>query len=619
MPHEILQIIQKYRINAFSKLPYMRFQAQRLHEENIRKIINHHFKHSIPLTANIILTHKHQKLHRSLIAPGLITRNHPLIKLRDFMTNNNYTIVRADKTPQLCIITQQVYDDSVLLHLNDTSTYDVISENRHRAINKVVNKIILQLQKSMGSKSLINIDYKDRKFRILFKLQKEPKDWISYPSVPKTRPIVSDSNSITAKATRAILPSLQKIEFASEYVCRSSLDIVNSITMINKTTHKRTIFITTADVEAMYTNINMNLVIDILNKPQYDISNKEELLRILQKLLRYTTFIYREKIYLQKRGLAMGNPLSGSLANIYLAYFEQLILPKYKENIILYKRYIDDVLILSYDQILTEQMVSEIANISNLRLTINTSKQRNVFLDLMIVQTADNSLITYPSYKYASPIRRSFLNNENRECKVIISQLLRLWRNTNSSLHFTQIIKLVIKYLLMQNCPTRCIEPIYAFLRPTLTVDGIYSHTHKLCTDCLSISVDGIDVVKSIEIKNRTMSSKQPLTCKQKPIVSLIKQGSEWKLVKDTSIHTLILNGKEKEVTAILPLGFMNLNKITAFIDKHGHLFHTDITITEKAEYPCYIFPVIRRPKRVYGIPTARHRLRTIQEFLRKQ
>jgi hypothetical protein len=147
----------------------------------------------------------------------------------------------------------------------------------------------------------------------------------------------------------------------------------------------------------------------------------------------------------------MGNPLSGSLANIYLAYFEQLILPKYKENIILYKRYIDDVLILSYDQILTEQMVSEIANISNLRLTINTSKQRNVFLDLMIVQTADNSLITYPSYKYASPIRRSFLNNENRECKVIISQLLRLWRNTNSSLHFTQIIKLVIKYLLMQN------------------------------------------------------------------------------------------------------------------------------------------------------------------------
>jgi hypothetical protein len=92
------------------------------------------------------------------------------------MTANNYTIVRADKTPQLCIITQQVYDDCVLLHLNDTSTYDVISENRHRAINKVVNKTILQLQKSMGSKILINIDYKDRKFRILFKLQKEPKD-----------------------------------------------------------------------------------------------------------------------------------------------------------------------------------------------------------------------------------------------------------------------------------------------------------------------------------------------------------------------------------------------------------------------------------------------------------
>jgi hypothetical protein len=315
----------------------------------------------------------------------------------------------------------------------------------------------------------------------------------------------------------------------------------------------------------------------------------------------------------------MGNPLSGSLANIYLAFFEKQILPKYKDNVILYKRYIDDVFILSYDENLTKQMILDITNSSHLKLTVNSSKQRNAFLDLMIVQTADNKLITYPSYKYASPIRRSYLKNENREGKIIISQLLRLWRNTNSSLHFTQSIILVIKYLLTQNCPTRCIDTIYTFLRPTLTVDGIYYHNHKLCKECLSINADGITVVKSIDIKNKTMASKQPLSCKQKPIVSLIKQGSEWKLVKDSSIHAQLQNSREKGITTILPLGFMSLNKLTAFIQKHGNLFHTDIMVNDKADYPCYIFPVINHPKRIYGIPTARHGLRTIQEFLRKQ
>jgi hypothetical protein len=611
--------MKKHHINAFSKIPYMRTQAQRLHKENIKKVIAHHFKYSIPFTANIILANKHSKLHKSFLSTKLIKSDHPLMKFRNFIIDRKYTVVRADKTPQLCIVPQKLYNDCVFRHLNDVSTYEAIPRSRHNAINKVVNRVISELQVLRGYHNIRNNNYSDRQFRILLKIQKDPRDWINFPSIPKTRPIVSDANSITAKATRTILPIFQKFEYESKYVCISSLEVVNQIETLNQTKGVTPIFITTADVEAMYTNINTGHVIEILGNPEYDIENKASLLEILRRLLRYTTFVYEDKTYLQKKGLAMGNPLSGTLANIYLAFFENQIIPKYKDNIILYKRYIDDILILSRDENQTLKMISEISDLSHLKMTTCTSKQRNSFLDLMIVQRADNRLITYPSYKYASPIRRSYLGNENRESRVIISQILRLWRITNSTFHFTQSIAFIIKYLRMQGCPTRCIDSIHTFIRPILTANGTFVHTHKLCNMCNEKCTNNIKVLKSVEIQKKTLASKQPLTCHQKPITCLVHKQSQWKLIKDTSIHTLVQECSVSECTNILPLGFMSLDKFNIFIRKHRGLLNDEI-VPEKTKniHPCHIHAIATNPRNIYGIYTARHRLRSLHQFLKK-
>jgi hypothetical protein len=598
----------------------MRTQAQRLHKENIKKVIAHHFKNAIPFTANIILADKYSKLHRSLISTKLMTSDHPLMKFRNFIINQEYTVVRADKTPQLCIVTKKLYNDCVLHHLNDCFTYEIIPKSRHKAINKVVNRVISELQTLRGYKNLHNNNYSDRKFRILLKIQKEPQDWIHFPSIPKTRPIVSDANSITAKATRSILPIFQKFEYESKYICISSLEVVNQIDALNETKRVTPIYITTADVEAMYTNIDTAHVIEILANPEYDIENKAPLLDILRRLLRYTTFVHEDKTYLQKKGLAMGNSLSGTLANIYLAFFENQIIPKYKDNIISYKRYIDDILILSHDENQTIKMIKEIGNLANLKMTICTSMQRNSFLDLMIVQTADNRLITYPSYKYASPVRRSYLSNENRESKVITSQILRLWRITNSTFHFTQSIAFIIKYLRLHGCPTRIIDSIYTFIRPILTANGAFIHTHKLCNMCGEKCVNNVKVLKSIEIQKKTIASKQPLTCHQRPITCLVYRQSQWRLIKDTSIHTLVHESSVSECTNILPLGFMSLDKFNIFIRKHRELLNNEIMpqITLHT-HPCHVYAIATKPRKLYGINTARHKLRSLQQFLAKR
>ena len=69
------------------------------------------------------------------------------------------------------------------------------------------------------------------------------------------------------------------------------------------------------------------------------------------------TIIYKEKSYLQKSGLTMGNPIAPQAAVIFMNYVEQKILSSQSDEIH-WKRYIDDIFIIYPSHVNIENLLS---------------------------------------------------------------------------------------------------------------------------------------------------------------------------------------------------------------------------------------------------------------------
>ena len=77
---------------------------------------------------------------------------------------------------------------------------------------------------------------------------------------------------------------------------------------------------------------------------------KQQTLSIILTLIKQNYFQYNGKIYQPHKGIAMGSPISSTIAEIYIQYFESLHVKHWLESseIIFYKRYVDDIFIV-YD------------------------------------------------------------------------------------------------------------------------------------------------------------------------------------------------------------------------------------------------------------------------------
>ena len=105
----------------------------------------------------------------------------------------------------------------------------------------------------------------------------------------------------------------------------------------------------------MYTNIPVKETITILkdnliHSAKLNKQKIEEIITLLQITLKQNYFTFNNQFYNQDEGLAMGSPLSGLLADIYLNHFENKhILSKLNQqqkNIVFYARYVDDTFVI---------------------------------------------------------------------------------------------------------------------------------------------------------------------------------------------------------------------------------------------------------------------------------
>ena len=69
----------------------------------------------------------------------------------------------------------------------------------------------------------------------------------------------------------------------------------------------------------------------------------EDIIKLFRHCLTSSFFIFNNEYYKQVDGVAMGNPLSPSIANYYMEFFENKALESTMKKPTLWLRYVDDV------------------------------------------------------------------------------------------------------------------------------------------------------------------------------------------------------------------------------------------------------------------------------------
>ncbi|KAJ4920830.1 hypothetical protein JOQ06_003401, partial [Pogonophryne albipinna] len=101
------------------------------------------------------------------------------------------------------------------------------------------------------------------------------------------------------------------------------------------------------DVESLYTNIDtakgLEAVKNILTQHPDPSRSDQDILKLLHLSLTKNDFAFDDKTYLQIKGTAMGKKFAPAYANIYMANWEQTVLPTCPKSPECYFRFLDDI------------------------------------------------------------------------------------------------------------------------------------------------------------------------------------------------------------------------------------------------------------------------------------
>ena len=308
----------------------------------------------------------------------------------------NTLVILADKNLGYAIVTKSWYLEKCLEHLNTTS-YIKVTEQYYKGVenistvNYLVNSLtnlVMEYQDQLDSNEIKWIlqkpkdEWQPMKFYITAKVHKKP---------IKGRPIVPSMTWLTFHLSQWLANQLNPLLLHAEWVLKDSYNLLTALQQINNTTPPQTIRVASADVEALYPNMDINtglqLVKHFIEDLNWQNSHKREfLIKAMEFVLTKGYITFNGEIYQQTNGAAMGSPMIPPYANIFMYQLEKNIVHKYKNSgkLLLYKRFIDDVFIISKDSNVTE-LQNELNSLHPaIKLTWSPVAKHCNFLDLNI-------------------------------------------------------------------------------------------------------------------------------------------------------------------------------------------------------------------------------------------
>ena len=305
---------------------------------------------SIPAEIRVRIRHtirQLKKLFRRKIAPPNLLKNQHFL-LKALKSSENLMIVKTDKNLGPAIIEKSRYVDFAFRdHLGDDQTYKELTKTQaddalstfHDAINDLLENFkdaFSPNDHTFLQRSLVTND-SFAHFYLLMKIHKTPL---------KTRPIVSVSGSLGHGLglwiDRQLQPLCRKLPsfLDSSYTFKQALMSLPAL--------PSTARLFSADAISMYTNIDTDHALQMISqflKHKTRLTKKDSTLLIdaTTLVMKNNIFQFDDTYWIQLQGTAMGTPPAPMYATLYFGIHETPLIEKYKDNLLFYKRYIDDV------------------------------------------------------------------------------------------------------------------------------------------------------------------------------------------------------------------------------------------------------------------------------------
>ena len=313
--------------------------------------------------------------------------------------NPDITIKRADKGGSIVIMNTTDYIDTAHAHLNQNTIYAEQPMDYTSQLTDEINSFILQLEHA-------------------HKITHNLAHFITPPSPPRTplfyflpkihkpnnppRPIISGCDSPTDRISKYLTSIFQPIAESQPTYLKDTKHLLQLIQ--NQPTLTHDTFLVTADVSSLYTSIphdeGINAILTALNTHRHNLPphtpNNTIIKQFLQFILKGNYFDFLNKHYKQIQGTAMGTKMAPPYANIFMHEIEKQLTNTHTEQLLLWIRYIDDILFIwKGTQPTLDAFIALANNIHpTIKFTFEHSKHTANFLDTTIYKDKHNKLQT---------------------------------------------------------------------------------------------------------------------------------------------------------------------------------------------------------------------------------
>ena len=377
--------------------------------------------------------------------------------LRKLSKDNSIIIKKADKGSNIVLQTRENYITECENQLNNKHFYirqRFDNTKRHKAI--VENLLLDMLENDeIHEQTYKYLTQGGLRTSVFYTLPKIHKD---FDKIPPGRPIVSSIDSPTEKISQMLDIILQPFVEKMDSYLRDTPDFISKISDI---VVSQSDILFTMDVTGLYTNIphdeGIAVIRKILDTRELLIPSTNNLIKMLELVLKLNNFKFNNKHYLQVSGTAMGTRVAPTYANLFMEHYEKTYIYPHKHCPRKWLRFIDDVWGL-FKGTPTEFM-SFYNDINQkhptIKFTIEWSYNAVNFLDLTVFKNS-NALSTRTYFKPTdshSYLDFSSCHQLSIKRSIPQSQFLRMRRNCTEWTDFMGNSLKIMHYLKLRSYP----------------------------------------------------------------------------------------------------------------------------------------------------------------------
>ena len=210
------------------------------------------------------------------------------------------------------------------------------------------------------------------------------------------RPVFNNIQATTYKMAKYINKKMNHLlNLPNTYNTRNSQEIAEELKSIKINENNR---ILTLDIKDLYVNLPINCIIKATRHWLHKNNNNEDvitqLLNVIKTVMQQNYFQFNDTFCQPEKNIAMGSPISGTMAEIYLQYVEANYVKRWEtDEIIYYKRYVDDILIIYSNQKTNKDRIEKEINKTDKNLEFKmTPESNNIihYLDLTLQRRSNN-------------------------------------------------------------------------------------------------------------------------------------------------------------------------------------------------------------------------------------